>query len=158
MMKSQVRWGRVMAAALFSELGVIAVLLAASAVHALLIAPGRSATEYQAFGRLAGYYVAPPASGLATFLFVLWLSRRLSAHFTLNGTLTGMAAAILASGFLFTARPEDRLMYFVSFALRIAGGYLGGVVAQSLHRRGPGYEASSAVEAGSITAGGGAGK
>jgi len=153
-MKSQIRWGRVTAAALFSELGVIATLMAISTVYAFLIAPGRSAADYQAFGALAGYYVAPPASGLATFLSVLWLSRRLNAHFTINGTLTGIAAAILASGFLFMATREDRLMYFVSFALRIAGGYLGGVVAQSLHRRRSASSVSAAAEAGSIAGSG----
>jgi len=149
-MKSQIRWGRVIAAALFSELGVIATLIATSTVYTFLIAPGRSAAEYQRFAELAGYYVAPPASGLAVFLSVLWLSRRLGTHFALNGTLTGIAAAILASGFLFAARPEDRLMYLVSFALRIAGGYLGGVVAQTLHRRRSAYEISAAAEGGSI--------
>ena len=35
-------------------------------------------------------------------------------------------------GLLFVAKPEERLMYGVSFVLRILGGYLGGVVAQSL--------------------------
>jgi len=151
-MKSQIRWGRVIVAALFSELGVIATLIAISTVYAFLIAPGRSAADYQVFAALAGYYVAPPASVLATFLSALWVSRRLNAHFPLHGTLTGIAAAILASGFLFTARREDRLMYFVSFALRIAGGYLGGIVAQSVHRRRSAGNAPAAAEAGTIAA------
>ena len=154
-MKSQIRWGRAIAAALFSELGVIAVLIAVSTVYAFLIAPGRSAGEYQAFGALAGYYVAPAASGLAVFLSVLWLSRRLRAHFVVNGTVTGVAAAMLASGFLFTAKPGDRPIYFVSFALRIAGGYLGGVVAQTLRRRRFADEVCAVAEAGSVAAGGG---
>jgi hypothetical protein len=51
-------------------------------------------------------------------------------EFVANGTLVGTVAVVLTLGFFFAAKPEDRLMYGVSFLLRIIGGYLGGVVAQ----------------------------
>ena len=79
---------------------------------------------------LAGYYVAPPASAVTTFLMVLWVARKLESRFILHGILVGLSGVALTGGFIFTAKPEDRLMYVVSFALRIAGGYLGGLVAQ----------------------------
>jgi hypothetical protein len=46
--------------------------------------------------------------------------------------LVGVAAVVLTLGFLFVAKPGERLMYGVSFVLRILGGYLGGVVSQFL--------------------------
>ena len=129
--KSGIRWGRVLAAALLSEVAVIAILLAVTTVHRLL-SPGLTAAESLEFGARAGYYVAPAASGLATFLSVLWLARKLTSGFVPNGTLVGVAAVVLTAGFIFGARPEDRLMYIVSFVLRIVAGYLGGVVAQRM--------------------------
>ena len=134
-MKSRIRWPRVLSAALFSELGVIALLLAIGAVYSLWISPGRSAAEYQEFSARLGYYVAPAASGVAVFVSVLWLARRLTANFVMNGVLVGVVAVLLTAGFLFTAKPGDRFMYVVSFAVRIVAGYLGGLTAQALQSR-----------------------
>ena len=44
--------------------------------------------------------------------------------------MVGVTAVVLTFGFVFMAKPEDRLMYVVSFALRILGGCLGGLTAQ----------------------------
>ena len=81
-------------------------------------------------GEVAGYYVAPPASAVATFLMVLWVARRVESRFILHGVLVGLVGVVLTGGFIFTAKPGDRLMYVVSFVLRIVGGYVGGLVAQ----------------------------
>jgi hypothetical protein len=129
---SRIRWGRVVLAAVLSEVLVVAVLIVVTTAYRFVIAPGRTAVEYAAFGDLAGYYVAPAAAGLASFLGALWVGRKLTSAFVANGTLVGIVAVVLTSGFLFVARPEDRLMYGVSFALRILGGYLGGAVAQRM--------------------------
>jgi hypothetical protein len=134
-MTSQIRWGRTIAAALLSELGVIAILLAVTLTYKLLIAPGRSWDEYQRFGEAAGYYVAPAASGLTTFLSVFWVARKLTANFVINGTLVGVIAVVLTAGFLFGAKPEDRLMYIASYAIRIFAGYLGGLATQAVFNR-----------------------
>src|SRR5580658_6314557 len=70
---SRIRWGRVVAAAVLSEALVIAVLVATTTAYRFLIAPGRTAAEYDAFGELAGYYMAPAAAGFATFFGALWV-------------------------------------------------------------------------------------
>jgi len=114
---ANIRWGRVILAAVAAEVLVILSLLAASAV-------------FKVPGELAGYYVAPPASAIATFLMVVWVARKLESRFILHGVLVGLVGVVLTGGFIFAAKPEDRLMYVVSFVLRIAGGYLGGMVAQ----------------------------
>src|SRR6185295_3071992 len=114
---TRIRWGRVILAAVAAEVLVILSLLAASAV-------------FKVPGEVAGYYVAPPVGAIATFLMVLWVARKLESRFVLHGVLVGLVEVALTFGFIFTAKPEDRLMYIVSFVLRIVGGYLGGLVAQ----------------------------
>jgi len=133
-MKAGIRWGRVILAALVSELAVIAVLLTLTGIYALL-SHKSTAAELQEFGQRAGYYVAPVASGLAVFLSALWATRKLAANIVLNATLVGVVAVILTAGMIFGARPEDRLMYIVSFAIRIAAGYLAGLTAQARFQR-----------------------
>ena len=127
---SRIRWGRVIIAALLSELGVIAVLMAITGVY-ILVAHKSTMADIEQFGERAGYYVAPLISGLATFLGAQWATRKLAANFVLNGTLVGIVAVVLTAGMLAGAKPEDRLMYVVSFILRIAGGYLGGLASQT---------------------------
>jgi len=127
--KAGIRWGRVFAAAVLSEVAVIVVLLAVIGVHRLIL-PGLTADQYQEFGQVAGYYVAAPAAALATFAFAFWTARRVESAFIANGIWVGAMATLLSLGFIFGARPEDRWMYIVSYLARIAGGYCGGLVAQ----------------------------
>ncbi len=147
-MKSRIRWGRVIAAAMLSELTVIVILLTIILVYRFLLAPGRSWPEYQQFGELAGYYVAPAASGFAIFLSVFWMARKLTANFVVNGTLVGVAAVILTASLLFGAKPEDRPMYIASFVIRILAGYLGGLAMQASFNRRRASAASAVGEAG----------
>jgi putative membrane protein (TIGR04086 family) len=113
-----------------SEVTVMVVLLAVIGAYRYLIAPGSPAGAYQHFDDLAAYYVTTATAGVAVFLGALWVSRRLTSSFVVNGALVGATAVVLTVGFVFMAKPEDRLMYVVSFALRILGGYLGGLTAQ----------------------------
>ncbi|HEX3742824.1 MAG TPA: hypothetical protein VHW09_02800 [Bryobacteraceae bacterium] len=129
-MKSRIRWGRVIMAALISEVAVMALMMTILGAWVLFARNG-SPGGVQQIGQAVGFYVAPPASGLATFLSARWATRQLSANFVLNGTMVGVVTVILTLGFLFGARPEDRLMYLVSFVIRLAGGYLGGWSMQS---------------------------
>jgi hypothetical protein len=147
-MKSRIHWGRAIAAALLSELTVIAILLAVILTYRFLIAPGRSSAEYRQFGELAGYYVAPAASGFAIFLSVYWMARKLTANFVVNGALVGVVAVILTASFLFGAKPEDRPMYIASFSIRILAGYLGGLAMKARFNRRLASAASAIEEAG----------
>lgn len=133
----RIYWGRIALAAVLSEVMVVAVLIATTTAYRFLVAPGRAAAEYDAFGELAGYYVAPITAGLATFLGAVWVGRKLTSGFVVNGTLVGAGAVVLTGGIIFVAKPEDRLMYGVSFVLRIVGGCLGGVVARRMSSRRP---------------------
>ena len=130
--QSQIQWGRDLVAGLLSEVAVVAVLGLIIAAHRFLIAPGRTNGEYQAFVDRASYYVAPTTAGVAVFLAALWAARTMNAGFIVNGVLVGVIGVVLTLAFFFAAKPEHRLMYGVSFALRILGGYLGGLAAQHL--------------------------
>ena len=131
---STIHWGRVVLGGVLSEAGVIAALSLLLVAYRFWIAPGRSPGEYQAFTDRASYYFAPGAAGVATFLAAFWTVRQFSSAFVVNGTLVGAVAVLLTLGFFFTAKPEHRLMYGVSFLLRIVGGYGGGLVASVLSR------------------------
>ena len=131
---STIHWGRVLIGGVLSEAGVIAALSLVLVAYRFWIAPGRSPAEYQAFTDRASYYFAPAAAGVATFLAAFWAVRHFSTGFVMNGTLVGAVAVVLTVGFLFTAKPEHRLMYGVSFVLRLIGGYGGGLVASVFSR------------------------
>ena len=133
-MLTGIRWTRVILAAVLSEAGVIAILLASIALYRSLIAPGMTDADYQTLGQRVGYYVAPIAGAVTTFLMVLWVGRKLDSRYVANGVWVGVVSVLLTVGFIVTARPEDRLMYGVAFVLRIVSGYLGGRVAQRLGR------------------------
>jgi len=115
--KARIRWGRVVLAAVAAEAAVILLIVVISTIK-------------PEFRESAGYYVAPAASAVATFLMVLWVARKLKSDFVLHGILVGVVGVALTGAFIFAAKPEDRLMYGVSYVLRIIGGYLGGVVAR----------------------------
>lgn len=122
----QIHWKRVIVAAILSEVGVIAVLTATIGLYALFT----TVVDYQALGEEVGYYVAPIAGVVTTALAVFWAARPLSSDFIRHGMLVGLVSVLLTLGFILTARPEHRLMYLIAFALRIVGGYLGGILAR----------------------------
>jgi len=129
----------------------MAAVIATMLTYRFLIAPGRTAAEYDAFDNSADRLVAPLAAGLAAFAAALWACRKLSSAFVATGILVGAVAVILTGGFLFVARPEDRLLYGVSFVLRILGGWIGGVVAQRISAKRPGRVPASPAPSPELT-------
>ena len=126
---SRIRWGRIVVAAIMSEVGVLAVLFAAIGAYTLAT-PSMSDAQYSSLGEDVGYYVAPAAGAVMTFLAALWATRGLTSAFVPHGTLVGIASVLLTVGFIVSARPDHRAMYVIAFALRLVGGYVGGVVAE----------------------------
>jgi hypothetical protein len=122
--RSTIRWGRVLAAGVLSELGVFAGIFIAIGAYSVLGVD----TSGEA-SRRPEYYAAPAAALIATFLCALWAARKAGSRLIAHGLLVGVAAVLLSVGFIFGARPEDRLMYVISFVLRIVGGYAGGWMA-----------------------------
>jgi len=135
--KHGLRWGLIVLAAFLAEVAVILIIGAAIMAHRIWIAPGQTEAEYRAFGELAGYYAGPAGGALMTFLFALWVGRKLNSDFILHGVLIGVAGVLLTAGFIAIAKPEHRLMYVISYVLRIAAGYLGGRAARARFTRLP---------------------
>jgi len=131
---STIHWGRVVIGGVLSEAGVVAALGLVLVAFRFWIAPGRPPAEYEAFTEHASYYFAPGAAGVFTFLAAFWAVRQFHSGFVVNGTLVGAVAVVLTLGFFFTAKPEHRWMYGVSFVLRIVGGSGGGLMAYVLSR------------------------
>ena len=129
-MLTGIRWTRVIAAGVLSEIGVIATLLVAIYIYRHLIAPDMPDTEYQTLGERVGYYVAPTAGFVTTLATALWAARTLESRFVANGVMVGVISVVISVPFFFTAKPEHRLMYGIAFALRLAAGYIGGLLAQ----------------------------
>ena len=122
---SRIAWARIAIAAMLSELGVIATLtITIGAI--MVIVPGMSEAQFTVLGEQVGYYVAPGAGAVTTFLAVLWAVRRRSSGFLMHGVLVGVVSVMLTVGFLVGARPEHYAMYFVAFALRVLAGAVAG--------------------------------
>ena len=128
--RSTFRWGRIVLAALMSEAGVVLVLLAAIAAYTALT-PAMTEAQSATLGEDIGYYVAPAAGAVTTFLAVLWATRGLTSAVVAHGTLVGLVSMLLGAGFIVSARPDHRAMYIVAFVLRILAGYAGGLFVQS---------------------------
>lgn len=122
-------WKRVVVAAILSEVGVFVVLFASFGVYGLATQTTWE-TMIDSRGEEISYYIAPTAGFVMTVLAVLWATRPLASDYIRHGLLVGLVAVLLTFWFIFGARPDHRLMYVVSFFLRIAGGYVGGVMAQ----------------------------
>ena len=123
-------WKRVVAAAVLSELGVFVALFAAFGAYWLATQTPFDTIVNSRLGEDISYYVAPAAALVTTVLAVFWAARPLTSNFVRHGVLIGLVAVLLTFGLLFGARPEHRLMYIISFGLRIVGGYAGGLIAQ----------------------------
>ena len=124
---SRIAWKRIAIAAVLSELGVIAAL-SVTIVAIIALVPGMSDAQFSTLGEDVGYYVAPAAGAVTTFLAVLWAVRGRSSGFLAHGILVGIGSVLLTLGFLASARPEHYLMYFVAFALRLVAGTVAGAV------------------------------
>ena len=123
-------WTRVIVAAILSELGVFVALFASFGAYWLATQTSFDTIINSSRGEDISYYVAAPAAFVMTTLAVLWATRTMTSDLVRHGLLVGLVAVLLTFGFIFGARPEHRIMYAVSFGLRILGGYVGGAIAQ----------------------------
>lgn len=109
---TRIRWLRVLIGGLLVEASLFAVVipvLKISGQHALL-------------------YVVPVASLVTSFVFALWVGRRIESKFVWHGALVGVVATLLYVG-MTLARPEP-FAYLVAHGLKILGGAAGGLAAQ----------------------------
>jgi hypothetical protein len=135
-LNTRISWGRIVIAAVASEIAVMALLTVVMLGYRFVIASGHPAFDYTAFNDAAGFWVAPLAAGPAVLFGALWACRASSGRLVLTGTLVGLTAVLLTGAFVFFAKPDDRLMYGVSYVLRVIGGWAGGILAQRARTKG----------------------
>ena len=127
--RSGIRWLRVVLAGFLAELTTIIVITLVIVAHNLAVGGAESDAEKQQLAARAGFYVAPVASIVLTFLFALWVARKAAARAVLHGTLVGVVAVVLSAAFIFAAEPAARWMYAASYVLKLLSGYAGGAFA-----------------------------
>src|SRR6476660_8781304 len=91
-MLTGIRWKRVIFAAVLSEAGVLAVLLAAIAIYSSVVAPAMTDAEYPILGQRLGYYISPTAGAIMTLRMVLWVARKLESRYVANGVCVGIVS------------------------------------------------------------------
>lgn len=111
----RIRWLRVLIGGLFVEASLFAVVI----------------PVLKTFGQHALLYVVPVASLVMSFVFGLWVGRRVESRFVLHGMLVGIVATLLYVG-MTRAQPEP-FAYLLAHGLKMLGGAAGGFVAG--HRR-----------------------
>jgi putative membrane protein (TIGR04086 family) len=112
MITKGIRWGRIILAAFFTELGIFAVFIP------VLVK----------YGEEPARYIVPPLALVMTFLFSVWAGKRIESRLVLHGVLVGVVATLMYVA-LTLAQPEP-FLYIVAHSLKILGGAAGGRVAE----------------------------
>lgn len=131
--KTGIRWGRVIAAGLLTEIGVVLIIIAAVAAYRAAASP--TDAEYQAFAGRAGYYVGIVGGALLAFVFSSWVSRSLRSDFIVNGLLVGCAGALLHVVLFVASGAQFQAAYLIADGLKLLGGALGGYLARARYGR-----------------------
>ncbi|MBO0856876.1 MAG: hypothetical protein J2P21_00170 [Chloracidobacterium sp.] len=95
--------------------------------------------EYQQFARNVRYFVGPFLSFAVTFLFVLWIGRRLKNGSVITGAISGVLIGFIAAGaeasLMFVFRGELELFLIPAALIKVLAGYLAGVILQKWMER-----------------------
>jgi hypothetical protein len=126
--KTSVRWVRVIIAGVLTEACVVLIIVIIVTAYKFAVSPAEA--DYQVFAGRVGFYVGVFGGGVMAFIFALWVGRSLRADFLTNGFLVGCVAALLHVGLLAASKAEFQIAYVIADVLKLAGGALGGYVAQ----------------------------
>ena len=126
-MFSEVRWPKIIVAAILAEIVPIAALVVIIAV----LAPA-SEGEAQQTAEWLGQYVGPIGGALAAFVFAIWVARSLMRNRVAAGALLGFLVALLDAALLILSWQQFRWLFVISGIGRVVAGALGGHVAAKL--------------------------
>jgi putative membrane protein (TIGR04086 family) len=102
-----IRWGWILLGGFLAELGIFVLIIPLSMWA----------------GQQSLLYTAPPAS----FVFGIWVARKVQQRRVLHGALVGIVATLIYVG-IGLGQPEP-IVYIVAHVLKVLGGAAGGVVA-----------------------------
>ncbi|HEY0428921.1 MAG TPA: hypothetical protein VGC76_14160 [Pyrinomonadaceae bacterium] len=126
--KTGVRWLRVIIAGLLSEILIILVIVGAIMIYKYGVTP--LGEQLDVFSAKVGFYVGIAGSAAACFLLAWWAGRVLKSDFIVNGLLVGVFAILWQLGLTLSAGAKFETIYLLAYALKLAGGALGGLVAR----------------------------
>lgn len=110
-MNTRIHWMRVLIGGLLVEASLFVVVI----------------PIYNILGQRPLLYVVPVASFVMSFVFGLWVGRRVESHFVLHGILVGIVATLLYVGM--TRAHAEPFAYLLAHGLKLLGGAAGGFVA-----------------------------
>jgi len=113
---ARIHWGRALVGGFLAEVAIVACM-----------------PVFLMFGERAPLYGIPPACLAMTFVFAVWVGRRIESRFLLHGLLVGVVSALLYLGM--TWGQTLPLAYTISHGLKIVGGLGGGLVAAHRSRK-----------------------
>jgi putative membrane protein (TIGR04086 family) len=116
MATTKIHWVRILVAGILAEIALILAIVPLG-VHL-------GAQSGEAFL----HYTAGPGSFFFCFWGALWVCRRVESRAVLHGLLTGVVAALFYIAL--TRAQSEPPAYIVAHVLKLAGGALGGFVAQ----------------------------
>ncbi len=123
------RWLRAIVYGFLAEVATIITIIIVVKCYQYLIAPGRAASVYAAFGERAGGIIGIIGGSLFTFLFAQLLMRHLSKRQVAHGIVVSVAAIALSVGGSLAGHQGVPLGYVVASALKLAAGALAGILA-----------------------------
>ena len=106
-----IRWGWILLGGFLAELGIFVLIIPLSMWA----------------GQQSLLYTAPPASFVASFVFGIWVARKVQQRRVLHGALVGIVATLIYVG-IGLGQPEP-IVYIVAHVLKVLGGAAGGFVA-----------------------------
>jgi putative membrane protein (TIGR04086 family) len=107
----KLRWGRIVIGAVLTEVALIALVIPIQMLA----------------GDAAILYIVAPACFIATFVFGLWVARKVEANFILHGALVGVLASLIYIAL--TWNQTLPLIFHLSHLAKILGGAAGGALA-----------------------------
>ncbi len=118
---------------LWLRLIIGAVLVEMSSVIALVVVVAvfgpNEATAAQAYAERLGRWVGPIAGAVFTFAGAFLMARRLPGRRLLHGALFGFFVALVDVAILVAMQAPFEWLFLISDVLKLAAGYLGGIVA-----------------------------
>jgi hypothetical protein len=108
----QIRWIRILVGGFFSELALMVVFIAVTAL----------------LGQTPGVYTAVGGSFVMPLIFGYFTARKVEANLVVHGMLVGAVGVVIYLGL--TRFGPEPLLYIIAHFLKLLGGAAGGYIAQ----------------------------
>lgn len=137
----QIRWVRILIAAVVAEVAAIALLILLVAIFG----PGNEEADKQ-YAEQLGRWVGPLGGATLCFLGGYWVAWSASTRRPLHGLLVGVAAALIDIVSILAFRVPFQLLFVASNVGRVLAGWLGGWAATLRNSKAPLIEQTATAD------------